>query len=68
MSNRRDLLKTMALLPLAACTSTVEKAGLAGGEEPSATPIRLETTGQRTESAESENQKSEGHHNGSTWD
>ncbi len=39
MSNRRDLLKTMALLPLAACTSTVDKSGLTGGQEPSATPM-----------------------------
>jgi len=39
MSNRRDLLKTLALLPLAACTSTAEKAGLAGGQETPTTPI-----------------------------
>ncbi len=30
MGNRRDLLKTMALLPLAACTSDLNKMG--GGE------------------------------------
>ena len=39
MSNRRDLLKTLALLPLAACTSAMDKSGLAGGQEAASTPI-----------------------------
>ncbi len=30
MSNRRDLLKTLALLPLAACTASVDKSGVGG--------------------------------------
>ncbi|MCK4853538.1 MAG: hypothetical protein KAT31_04740, partial [Bacteroidales bacterium] len=39
MSNRRDLLKTMALLPLAACTSAVDKTGLTGEQETANSPI-----------------------------
>jgi mannonate dehydratase len=36
MSNRRELLKTLALLPLAACTSAIEKEGLT--EKPQGSP------------------------------
>jgi mannonate dehydratase len=39
MANRRDLLKTMALLPLAACTSDLNKAGV--GEQELMPPIPL---------------------------
>ena len=39
MGNRRDLLKTMALLPLAACTSDLNKMG--GGEVQKASPVPI---------------------------
>ena len=37
-SSRRDLLKTMALLPLAACTSAADKSGISGFGEPQPSP------------------------------
>lgn len=45
MSNRRDLLKTMALLPLAACTSAVDKTGLAGIQDIPASPAGWNPSG-----------------------
>jgi hypothetical protein len=37
-SNRRDLLKAMALLPLASCTSAVDKTGLPAVMDATPTP------------------------------
>jgi mannonate dehydratase len=38
MNNRRDLLKAMALLPLAACTRSVKNSVIPGTEQPSPSP------------------------------